>query len=118
MLALTIACVGLYATTAYAVARRTGEIGIRIALGANRRTVTWTVLREVCALAAAGLAIAIPIAATASRLIESFLFGTRPNDPGTMAAAAGLLIAATLAAGYGPARRASRVDPITALRHD
>ena len=118
MLALAIACVGLYATMAYAVARRTSEIGIRMALGADRWTVTWTVFREVCVLAAAGLAIAAPIAMATSRLIQSFLFGTRPNDPGTMAVAAAILLGATLTAGYGPARRASRVDPIAALRHD
>jgi predicted permease len=118
ILALAIACVGLYATMSYVVARRTSEIGIRMALGADRWTVTWNVLREVCLLAAAGLAVAVPIAMTASRLIQSFLFDTKPNDPGTMAVAAALLLAAVLAAGYGPARRASRVDPIAALRHD
>jgi predicted permease len=117
-LALTIACVGLYATMAFAVARRTREIGLRMALGASRSAVTWTVLREVCVLAAVGLAIAVPTAAAASRLIESFLFGMRPNDPRTLALAAGILLAAALAAGYAPARRASRVDPMVALRHE
>jgi len=118
ILALTIACVGLYATMAYAVARRTREIGLRMALGASRWTVTWTVLREVCVLAAIGLAIALPTAAATSRFIESFLFGMRPNDPQTLALAAGVLLAAALAAAYGPARRASRVDPIVALRYE
>jgi predicted permease len=118
ILALTIACVGLYATMAYAVARRTSEIGLRMALGAGRWDVTWAVLREVCVLAAVGLAIAVPTAAASSRLIESFLFGTRPNDPRTLVLAAGILLAAALAAGYGPARRASRVDPMIALRHE
>src|SRR6185503_9375651 len=75
-LALTIACVGLYATMAYRVARRTSEIGLRMALGAGRWTVTWDVLREVCVLAAIGLAIAVPTAAATSRLVESFLFAT------------------------------------------
>src|SRR5262249_4346605 len=118
ILALTIACVGLYATMAYAVARRTGEIGLRMALGAGRWTVTWTVMREVCVLAAVGLAIAVPTAIATSHLLESFLFGMRPNDPRTLALAAGVLLAAALVAGYGPARRASRVDPMVALRHE
>jgi macrolide transport system ATP-binding/permease protein len=118
ILALTIACVGLYATMAYAVTRRTREIGLRMALGAERRRVTWMVLREVCVFAAVGLAIAVPIAAATSRLIESFLFGLQPNDPQTLALSAGVLSAAALAAGYGPARRASRVDPMIALRHE
>jgi macrolide transport system ATP-binding/permease protein len=118
LLALLIACVGIYGTMAYAVARRTSEIGIRIALGARRGTVIWTVLREVCALAAVGLAIGVPIALGASRLIESFLFQMEPNDPGTLALAVLVLLSAALVAGYGPARRASRIGPMIALRHD
>jgi predicted permease len=118
ILALTIACVGLYATMAYAVARRTSEIGLRLALGAGRGMVIWMVLREVCVLAAVGLAIAVPTAAATSSLIQSFLFGMKPNDPRTLALAAGVLLVAALAAGYGPARRASRVDPMVALRHE
>jgi macrolide transport system ATP-binding/permease protein len=118
ILALTIACVGLYATMAYTVARRTGEIGLRLALGAGRGAVIWMILRDVCALAAVGLAIGLSAAVAASRLIESLLFDTKPNDPRTVAAAAAILLTAALAAGYGPARRASRIDPLTALRHD
>ena len=118
ILALTIACVGLYATMAYAVARRTGEIGLRLALGAGRSAVIWMMLRDVCVLAAVGLAIGASAALAASRLIESFLFETKPNDPRAVALAAAILLISTLAAGYGPAWRASRVDPLTALRHE
>ena len=118
ILALVIASVGLYATMAYAVARRTSEIGLRMALGAGRGVVIWMVLREVCVLAVVGLAIGVPTALGTSRLIESFLFEMKPNDPSALALAAAILLAAALMAGYGPARRASRVDPMIALRHD
>jgi predicted permease len=118
ILALVIACVGLYATMAYAVARRTNEIGLRMALGAGRGNVIWMVLREVGLLAAIGMAVGVPAALAASRLVESFLFETKPNDPRAMVLAAIILVTATLAAGYGPARRAARVDPIIALRHE
>jgi len=118
LLALTISCVGLYGTMSYTVARRTGEIGIRIALGAHRRAVVWMVLREVAILAVAGLAISIPAALVTSKFIESFLFGTKPNDPLALAASVAVLLAAALLAGYVPARRASRIDPMVALRHE
>ena len=118
VLALVIACVGLYGTMAYAVARRTSEIGIRIALGARQGTIIWMVLREVCVVVTIGLAISIPIALGTSRLIESFLFATRPHDPGALALAVAILLSAALVAGYGPARRASRVDPMIAVRHE
>ena len=118
IVALAIACVGLYGTMAYGVARRTREIGIRIALGARRGAVVWMVLRDVCVLAAIGLAISVPIARGASQFITSFLFGTTPNDPRAVAIAMTTLFAASLAAGYGPARRASRIDPTTALRNE
>ena len=118
ILALAIACVGLYGTMAYTVARRTREIGIRMALGAPRGSVVWMVLREVCVLAAVGLAIGLPIARGASRLIESFLFEMTPNDPRAIAVAVVILLGAALVAGFGPARRASRVDPMVALRQD
>ena len=118
LLALTISCVGLYGTMSYTVARRTGEIGIRMALGAHRRAVIWMVMREVTMLAAAGLAIAVPAALITSKFIESFLFGTKPNDPLALAIAVAILLAAALLAGYVPARRASRIDPMIALRHE
>ena len=97
ILALVIACVGLYATMAYAVARRTSEIGLRMALGAGRGAVIWMVLREVCVLAAIGLAIGVPAALGTSRLVESFLFEMKPNDPRALALAAAILLTAALA---------------------
>ncbi len=117
-LALTIACVGLYGTISYTVARRTGEIGIRIALGAQRRPVLWMVLSEVLVLAAVGLAISVPIALGTSRFVESFLFGMKPNDPLALGLAVMILLLAALLAGAVPARRASQIDPMTALRHE
>jgi macrolide transport system ATP-binding/permease protein len=118
ILALVIACIGLYGTMAYTVARRTGEIGIRMALGAQRGIVVWMVLREVFVLAAAGLAISVPTALWTSKFVESFLFGMKPNDPQAVMLAVGILLSAALLAGYVPARRASRIDPMIALRHD
>jgi macrolide transport system ATP-binding/permease protein len=118
LLALAIACVGLYGTMSYTVARRTGEIGIRMALGAQRRTVVWMVLREVALLSLIGLALSIPAALIASKFVESFLFGTKPNDPLSLAIAVTILLSAALLAGYVPARRASRIDPMIALRHE
>jgi predicted permease len=118
ILALVIACIGLYATMAYAVARRTSEIGLRMALGAGRGVVIWMVLREVCVLVVLGIAIGVPAAVSTSRLVESFLFELKPNDPRAVAVAAAILLSAALSAGYGPARRASRVDPMIALRHE
>ena len=118
ILALTIACVGLYATMAYAVARRTSEIALRLALGARRGAVIWMMLRDVCVLAGVGLAIGASTAFASSRLIESFLFETKPNDPRAVMLAITILLTSALAAGYAPARRASRVDPLTALRHE
>jgi predicted permease len=118
ILALAIACVGLYGTMSYTVARRTPEIGIRMALGAQRSTVVWMVLREVLILALAGLAIAVPGALAASKLVASFLFDVKPNDPASFAAAIAILLTASLLAGFLPARNASRIDPLTAVRHE
>ncbi len=118
VLALLIACVGLYGTVSYSVARQVGEIGIRMAMGAQRGAVVWMVLRRVLLLAAVGLAISVPAALSAFRLVKSFLFETQPNDPGTLALAGVVLLSAAILAGYAPARRASRIDPLAALRHE
>jgi len=118
LLALLMACVGLYGTMSYNVSRQIGEIGIRMALGAQRGAVVWMVLRRVLLLAAVGLAISVPAALSASRLVKSFLFGTQPNDPGTLVLAGVVLVSAAILAGYAPARRASRIDPLAALRHE
>ncbi len=118
VLALLIACVGLYGTVSYSVARQAGEIGTRMALGAQRGAVVWMVLRRVLLLAAAGLAISVPAALVASRLVRSFLFGTRPNDPATLMLACVVLLMAATLAGFAPAMRASRIDPVAALRQE
>ncbi len=118
VLALAIACVGLYGAMAYAVARRTRELGIRMALGAKRGAIVWMVLREALALAVAGLAIGLIAAHEASQLIASFLFGLKPNDASAIAISVSILLAASLAASLAPAWRASRTDPMLAIRHE
>ena len=118
LLALGLACVGLYGTMAYAVSRRTHEIGIRMALGAEGREILWMVLRATLALGVIGVGIGLPVAWMASRLVSSRLFGLQPTDPATVATAAVLLAVVSGLAGYLPARRASRVDPMEALRYE
>jgi macrolide transport system ATP-binding/permease protein len=118
ILALAIACVGLYGTISYNVARRTGEIGVRMALGAQRGGVVRMILRQVFVLAALGLAIGVPVALGTSKLVGSFLFEMKSNDPLAFMAAVAILLGAAILAGYAPARRASRIDPMVALRHE
>jgi predicted permease len=118
ILALVIASVGLYGTTAYTVARRTGEIGIRMALGAQRGAVLRMILRQVLVLAAVGLAIGLLMALAASRLVEFLLFDIKANDPLALTSAVAILLGAVILAGYVPARKASRIDPMAALRHE
>jgi macrolide transport system ATP-binding/permease protein len=118
ILALLIACVGLYGTMTYNVARRTGEIGIRMALGAQRGVVVWMVLREVFVLVVLGLAISLPTALGTSKLVASFLYGIKTNDPLALTLAVLTLLSAALVAGWVPARKASRIDPMIALRHE
>jgi predicted permease len=117
-LALILACIGLYGVMAHGVARRTNEIGIRMALGARGGNIAWMVLRETLYLVLAGLVIGVPAALVGARLISSQLFGLSPTDPLTLIGAAGVLMVVALLAGYLPARRASRVNPLTALRYE
>jgi predicted permease len=117
-LALILACIGLYGVMAHGVVRRTNEIGIRMALGAGRGNIAWMVLRETLYLVLAGLLIGVPAALLGARLISAQLFGMSPTDPITLIAAALILTLVALLAGYLPARRASRVNPLTALRYE
>ena len=116
LLAAFLACIGIYGLTSYAVARRTNEIGIRMALGAERTGVQWMVMRESLTLVAIGVAIGIPAALAAGRLVSSLLYGLKATDSITMALAALVMIAVAALAGYLPARRAAKVDPMVALR--
>ena len=118
LLALLLACVGLYGVLSYAVARRTNEIGIRIALGAMRGDVIWMVLREALALVGAGVVIGLLASFAATKTVSTLLFGLKPNDPLTIATATLLLLAIAALSAYLPARRAARVDPMAALREE
>jgi predicted permease len=117
-LALLLAAIGLYGVMSYNVTRRRNEIGIRMALGAEQSRVLRMVLGEVTVLIGAGLAVGFGAALTATRLVATFLYGLQPNDPSTLGAAGIVLTAVALLAGYLPARRASKVDPMTALRDE
>jgi ABC-type antimicrobial peptide transport system permease subunit len=116
LLALMLASIGLYGTLAYSVVRRTNEIGIRMALGAQRRHLLWMVLRESVLMVTVGLTLGLPLALIATRWIKSFLFGVPPIDPVAMGGAIVLMATVSTLAGYLPARRATKVDPMVALR--
>jgi predicted permease len=118
VLALVLASVGLYGITAYSVARRTNEIGVRMALGANRSHVVVMVMRRALVLVAIGLAVGIPVALLGGRLMRSQLFGVRTYDPLTLAGAVLVLSAAAALAGFIPARRAASIEPMNALRQE
>jgi ABC-type lipoprotein release transport system permease subunit len=117
-LALTLASIGLFGLMSYNVSRRTNEIGIRMALGAGRRTVARMVLTESLLVVTIGIALGLAGALAAGRFVSTIVYGLEPTDPVTMSLAAGVIVAVTLAAAYVPARRAARVDPMVALRQD
>lgn len=114
--ALALAAVGLYGATAHSVARRTGEIGVRMALGAQRAQVQWLILRQVAVLAGIGLLFGVPAALFSGRLLNSLLFGLTSTDTVTVVAAGATMLAVVMIAGAMPARRAARIDPLTAIR--
>lgn len=116
--ALLLAAVGIYGVMAWSVTRRRQEIGIRIALGADRARVIWMVLRQSAIVVASGVAIGLPLAFAATQTMAKMLYGVTPSDPVTFLAVPPVLIAVALAASYFPARRASGLDPVTALRGD
>jgi ABC-type antimicrobial peptide transport system permease subunit len=118
LFALLLACIGLYGVMSYAVTRRTNEIGIRMALGARGADVVRLVMKETMLLVVVGVTIGLAAALTTTRLISTLLYGLTSNDPLTVVVASSLLLMVAALAGYLPARRAARVDPMVALRCD
>jgi ABC-type antimicrobial peptide transport system permease subunit len=118
ILAVLLACVGLYGLLAYTVVRRTREIGVRMALGATRQSVMRTIVGEALMLVLAGIAIGIPCTMAIGRFSRSLLYGLAPSDPATILAAGGGFLAVAAAAALWPAMRASSIEPMQALRHD
>ncbi|PYP61121.1 MAG: hypothetical protein DMD26_18475 [Gemmatimonadetes bacterium] len=118
MLALCIAAIGVYSTLSYTIAQRTHEIGVRVALGAQRRDVARLVFRSALTIVTSGIFVGIVLALGLERLVAKLLYGTSPHDPLTIGAMAAVLVAAATLAAALPARRASRVDPVIALRTD
>jgi predicted permease len=118
LLAVFLSCIGIYGLMSYMATRRTNEIGVRMALGAKRSQVLWLVMREILWPVAVGIGIGVPAALVGDRLISSMLFGLRASDPVSLLTAVGILMAVSALAGYLPARRASLIDPMVALRHE
>jgi ABC-type antimicrobial peptide transport system permease subunit len=118
LLALALASFGLFGVMSYSVSRRTGELGVRFAIGATRAQVLRMILRESLLLAGGGLIVGIPAALATSRLLSGLLFGVAPNDPTTILSATAVLAVVATLAGLVPAWHASRVDPLVALRQE
>jgi ABC-type antimicrobial peptide transport system permease subunit len=116
--ATALASIGLYGVLAYAVARRTREIGIRMAIGAAKMDVLWLVMRETLQLLGIGIALALPLSWVLTQTIRSQLYGIEPNDPVSMGLAVLCIAAVGMLAGYVPARRATQVHPLVALRYE
>ena len=114
--ALTLSAIGLYALLAYMVMLRTGEIGIRMALGADRGAVRWMIVRQSLLVALCGVVFGVAASAAGTNLLRALLFNVEPGDSATLALSAGIIFVVTAIAGYIPAQRASRVDPLLALR--
>jgi ABC-type antimicrobial peptide transport system permease subunit len=117
-LAMMLVCIGLYGVMSYAVTGRTNEIGIRMALGAQRKTVLWLILRESLLLIVIGVGVGLPAIFGAGQWIASLLFGVKPADIAALSSAAAILLGAGILACYIPARRATRVEPTVALRYE
>ena len=118
LLAVFLSCIGIYGVMSYVVTRRTNEIGIRMALGAAPSNMIWIVLREILVMVSMGVVIGVPVALAGDRLVSNMLFGLRPTDPVTLVSATVILLIVAAVAGYLPARRASLVNPIVALRYE
>jgi ABC-type antimicrobial peptide transport system permease subunit len=116
--ALMLAAIGLYGILSYSVARRTGEIGVRVALGAPHRSVVWLVMWQTLLLVIAGLGIGCVAAVYLTRFVKTLVFGIKPADPVTLAMAVGVLAVVALLAAWLPARRAASIDPVRALRYE
>jgi ABC-type antimicrobial peptide transport system permease subunit len=118
ILALALSCIGLYGLMAYNVTRRTGEMGIRKALGAQPFDVAWPILREALILTGIGITIGLTVGLALVRLIRSFIYGVKPHDPLTMVSAAVIMVAVAALAAWIPAHRAAKIDPMEALRYE
>jgi predicted permease len=118
LLAVFLSCIGIYGVMSYVVTRRTNEIGIRMALGAGRPKMLWMVLREILILVSIGVVIGVPVTLAGDRVVSNMLFGLKPTDPVTLVSATVILLIVAAIAGYLPARRASLVDPMVALRYE
>jgi ABC-type antimicrobial peptide transport system permease subunit len=118
LLALLLTAIGLHGILAYAVTRRTSEIGIRMALGAQRRSVVWLVVSETAGYVGAGIAVGVAAVLGLSKLAADLLYGIRPNDPGNLVLAVVALASVAIVAAAAPALRAARLDPTRALRED